>query len=142
MAIVEKNIFVNAMPDKIWRLAQDPNHWHTWFDGLRQPKSIQGDGSVGTVVETGMTVANIPIPAKLTVVETVPGARWKGEFAGPLTEGHQLWLYEPAEGGTRLTLHMEANLSGPAKLAEGLVVSSFTQMVDKTLANIKTLAEA
>ena len=49
MATVEKNIVVNAMPDKIWRLATDPNKWHTWFEGVRQPKSIQGDGVGGVV---------------------------------------------------------------------------------------------
>ena len=142
MATAEKHIIINAPPEKIWDLVKDPIRWHTWFEGAAQPKSVQGDGGVGTVVETGMTVANIPMPAKITVVEAVPPVRWKGEFTSPASAGHQLWTYEKVDGGTKLTLHIEANLSGPAKLAEGMVVKSFEQMADKTLANVKVMAEA
>ena len=142
MASAEKNIVINAPPEKIWDLVKDPTRWHTWFEGALQPKSVQGDGGVGTIVETGMTVANIPMPAKITVVEAVPCVRWKGEFSSPASEGHQLWMYEKMDGGTKLTFRIEANLSGPAKLAEGMVVKSFEQMADKTLSNVKALAEA
>ena len=141
MPSAEKSIVVNAPPERIWALTQDPTNWHSWFEGAAQPKSIQGDGGVGTVVETSMTVANIPLPAKITVVEADPGVRWKGEFTGPATKGHQLWVYEKVGGGTRLTFTMEAALSGPAKLAEGVITKSFEQMVERTLVNIKTLSE-
>jgi len=43
---------------------------------------------------------------------------------------------------TKLTFRIEATLSGPAKLAEGMVTKSFDQMADKTLANVKAMAEA
>jgi hypothetical protein len=58
------------------------------------------------------------------------------------SEGHQLWMYEKMDSGTKLTFRIEANLSGPAKLAEGMVVKSFEQMADKTLSNVKAMAEA
>ena len=142
MATAEKHIIINAPPEKIWDLVKDPTKWHTWFVGAAAPKSVQGDGGVGTVVETGMTVANIPMPAKITVVEAVHPVRWKGDFTSPASEGYQLWMYEKVDGGTKLTFRIEANLSGPAKLAEGLVIKSFEQMADKTLTNVKALAEA
>jgi len=141
MAAIEKSIVVNCPPEKIWNMVRDPAGWYTWFEGAAQPKSISGDGSVGTVVETGLTVANIPLPARIKVVEAVPNTRWKGEFTGPATEGYQLWTDERGDSGTRLTFRIEENLSGPAKLAEGIVLKSFDQMADKTLANVKALVE-
>ena len=141
MPSTEKSILINAPPEKIWELTQNPTNWHSWFEGAAQPKSIQGDGSVGTVVETSMTVANISLPARITVVETNPGVRWKGEFTGPATKGYQLWVYEKVDGGTHLTFTIDATLSGPAKLAEGVLTRSFEQMAEQTLANIKAMSE-
>ncbi len=141
MPVVEKSVVVEAPPEKVWKLAQDPTRWHTWFEGAAPPKSIQGNGEVGTVVETSLTVANISLPAQITVVEAIPGERWKGEFVGPAAKGYQLWNYERVEGGTRITFRIEATLSGPAKLAEGLVTKTFEKMAEQTLANVKALSE-
>jgi carbon monoxide dehydrogenase subunit G len=142
MPAAEKSTVIKATPDKIWGIATDPNNWHTWFEGTTPPKSVEGDGGEGTVVEIQMTVANIPIPAKVTVVETKPGERWKGTFTAPVTEGFQEWTYQPMGDRTKLTLHIEAELSGPAKLAEGMVVKSFEDIADKTLIKLRELAEA
>jgi len=141
MPAAEKSTVIKAAPAKIWGIATDPNNWHTWFEGTSPPKSIQGDGGVGTVVEIQMTVASIPIPAKITVVEAEPGVHWKGEFTAPVTKGVQEWTYVPMGERTKVTLTMEAELSGPAKLAQGKVISSFEEMAAKTLGNLKMLAE-
>lgn len=141
MPAVEKSIFIQAPPEKIWDLSRDPHDWHTWFEGAREAKSIEGDGGVGTIVDTSMTIANIPLPAQIKVLEATPAVRWKGEFTGPAAKGYQLWTYEGQDGGTQLTFRIEASLSGPAKLAEGMVVKSFEKMADKTLANLKAMVE-
>lgn len=141
MPAVEKSIIINAPPEKIWAMLSNPVDWIRWFEGAAEPKSIQGDGGVGTVVETGMTLAGITLPAKITIVETVPYERWKAEFSGPATDGYQLWTYMQMGPRTKLTFRIEANLGGPAKLAEGLVVKSFEELADKTLHNIKAMVE-
>lgn len=141
MPAVEKAIVINATPDKIWGLLRDPKNWHTWFDGATPAKSVQGDGDVGTVVDTSISVANIPLPTQIKVIEANPGVRWKGEFSGLGAKGHQLWTYEGDGGSTKITFRIEAELSGPAKLAEGMVTSSFAKMADKTLSNVKAMAE-
>jgi len=141
MAKVEKSILINAPAEKIWTLSTDPAKWHTWFDGASEAKSITGDGGVGTVVEHGITVAKIPLPAKTTVVTFEPGICWKGEFTGPANKGYMQWDYIQADGGTELRFTIEAELSGPAKLAEKMVISSFESMAEKTLQNVKQMAE-
>lgn len=141
MPAVEKSVIINAPAEKIWSALSDPTGWTRWFEGAAEPRSIQGDGGVGTVVETGMTIAGITLPAKITVVETVPCERWRAEFSGPATDGYQVWTYLAMGSRTKLTFRIEANLGGPAKLAEGLVVKSFEEMADKTLHNIKVMVE-
>ncbi|MEK7278626.1 MAG: SRPBCC family protein [Chloroflexota bacterium] len=142
MPTVEKSVTIHAAPDKIWGLLKDPAKWHHWFEGMSPAKNIQGDGGVGTVVYTNISVANIPLPTQIKIVEADAGARWRGEFTGVGASGSQLWVYEADGPVTRITFRIDADLSGPAKMAEGLVVNSFAQMVEKTLSNVKALAES
>jgi hypothetical protein len=55
----------------------------------------------------------------MPAVEANPGVRWKGEFSGLGAKSRQLWAYEGDGGSTKVTFRIEAELSGPAKLAEG-----------------------
>lgn len=142
MPRLEKKIAVAAPPEVVWGFAVDPSQWHTWFEGLSEPKSIQGDGSKGTVVKHNIKVHNIPMPLETTVVTFDPGCCWKAEYTGPMTKGTQEWVYVANGEGTDLTFIMETELSGPAKLAEGMVVNAFEQMTDKMLANLKSKMEA
>ena len=141
MAKVEKSIVIKAPPAKIWELATDPSRWHTWFEGATEAKSIDGSGGVGTVVEHGITVNKIPLPAKTTIVTFDPGVCWKGEFTGPANKGYMQWDYLEMGPRTRVTFTIEAELSAPAKLAEKVVISDFETMAEKTLANVKAMSE-
>ncbi len=89
-----------------------------------------------------ITVYNIPMPLKTTVVAFDPGVFWQSEFSGPMNKGTQQWLYEPTDGETAITFTIEVEFSGPAKLAEKMVVSAFDKMADKMLANMKEMAES
>ena len=142
MPRIEKSIVIAAPPDKVWAFAIDPFQWHTWYEGLSEARSIQGDGGLGTVIEHTVTVYNIPMPLKTTVVTFEPTAHWRSEFTGPMTKGSQEWTYEATVGGTKVTLAMEAELSGPAKLAEKMVINAFDKMAEKSLDNLKARVEA
>jgi carbon monoxide dehydrogenase subunit G len=139
---MEKSILIDGTPEQVWAIASAYDEWHTWFVGLSAPKSIQGDGGAGTVIEHTATVHNIPMPLKTTVTVYNPHTRWRGEYSGPMTKGSQEWTYAPVDGGTQVTLVMETELMGPAKLAEKMVVNAFDRMTDKALANLKAKVEA
>ena len=137
----EKSIVVAALPAQVWEVASDYTQWHTWFVGLSAPKSVVGDGRVGTVIEHTVTVHSIPMPLKTTVVVCDLNARWRGEYTGPLTKGSQEWTYTAMDGGTEVGLVMETELMGPAKVAEKMVIHAFDKMTDQALANLKARVE-
>jgi hypothetical protein len=93
------------------------------------------------VIEHTVTVYNIPIPLKTTVTTCDLNACWRGEFTGPMTKGFQEWTNVAIEGGTQTSLVMEAELMGPAKLAEKMVIKAFDAMVDRALENLKARVE-
>lgn len=142
MPKVEKTVIIAAPAAVIWEFTTDPSQWHTWFEGLSEAKSIAGDGSVGTVVEHRITVYNIPMPIQTTVVAFDPGVYWKSEFTGPMSKGVQEWKYRAVGEGTEIQFVIDTEFSGPAKLAQKMVVNAFDKMADKMLANVKEGVEA
>lgn len=142
MPKIEKSIEIAATPEEVWAFATDVHKWHTWFDGLSEPKSVQGDGGLGTVIEHTITVLGMSLPLKTTVAVSEPGVRWKAEYTGLMAEGSQEFTYVAADGGTGVTLVMEVELSGLAKTAEKMIINAFDQMTGQTLANLKARVES
>jgi uncharacterized protein YndB with AHSA1/START domain len=142
MQRIEKSILIDASPAQVWTVASDYSQWHTWFVGLSAPRSVAGEGGLGTVIEHTVTVYNIPMPLKTTVTTCDLDACWRGEFAGPMTKGSQEWTYTPGQGGgTEVKLVMETELMGPAKLAEKMVIKAFDTMAGQALTNLKARVE-
>jgi carbon monoxide dehydrogenase subunit G len=142
MPRIEKSIHIDASPEQVWAVASDYDRWHTWFEGLSAPSCVEGDGGLGSVIEHTVTVYNIPMPLKTTVTAYTVNARWRGEYTGPMTKGLQEWTAVAAQGGTQVTFVMEAELMGPAKLAEKMVITALDSMTGKALANLKARVEA
>jgi carbon monoxide dehydrogenase subunit G len=141
MPRLKKSIVIAALPAQVWKVASDYTQWHAWFVGLSEPKSVEGDGGLGTVIEHTVTVHNMPIPLKTTVVVCDLNARWRGEYTGAMTRGSQEWTYKATEGGTEVTLVMETELMGVAKVAEKMVTHAFDGMTGQALVNLKARVE-
>jgi carbon monoxide dehydrogenase subunit G len=141
MPRIEKSIHIDASPAQVWEVAPDYDQWHTWFEGLSAPRSVEGDGGLGTVIEHSITVYNIPMPLKTTVTTYDLQTCWRGEFVGPMTRGSQEWTIQAIDGGANVVLVMETELMGPAKLAEKMVTHAFDSMADQALVNLKARVE-
>ncbi len=142
MASVEKSIIVNKPADEIWAFLSNTSKWEAWFQGLGAIKVTGGDGGVGTTVEANITLANIPLPTRLEVVEAIPSQRWMATFNSPGAQGTMLWLYQPMGSRTKITFKIDADLKGAAKLAGGLVTRNFDGIAERTLQNIKAQLES
>ena len=140
MATMQRDIFINAPPAKVWHLTQDPAQWNLIEDILR-PEHTEGSGGVGTVVEMGVIVEEIKLPTQLKVVEVIPGVSRKIEFANQISQGYGLCTYENMNGRTKFTVRSEFSLQGVGKVAEDLFMSDLAQIVERALANLKTMAE-
>ncbi len=141
MASVEKSIIINKPVDEVWAFLSDTSKWGEWFNGLGGIKVTSGDGGVGTTVEANITIANIPLPTKLEVVEAQPNEVWKATFVSPGAEGTMEWFYQAMGPRTKITFHIEADLKGAAKLAGGVITKNFDGIAGKTLENIKAQLE-
>ena len=106
MGRVQKTIVVDATPDEVFDIAQDPQAWANWFVGLSGPESLKGTGEVGTIGQFRYTLLGIRFPVAIEVTEvkkTNQGYRWRASIRGSLT-GTLTETYTECEGGTEVTI--------------------------------------
>jgi hypothetical protein len=142
MAEVKKSIVIAAPLAEVWAFSTDIHQWHTWSVGLSAPRSVEGDGGLGTVSDHTLTVYRIPMPLKIKVVTYDAETCLRTEFTMPLTKGSEQWTFVATEGGTEVTMVVEIELMGVAKLAEKMVVNTFGRIAEQALANLKARTEA
>ena len=143
MSRIEKSIFVNAPPEKIWDTATDPNQWADWYVGLKEVKSIVGDGSAGTTAEMTFDMSGMKMQFKHTVLEWDHPRKWVGRTEGAI-DSTSTWTYEPEGEGTRMSVVMDYTVPGSVlgKIADKLVIERRNaEDMEKTLQNLKKLCE-
>lgn len=146
MAHISKSIVIAAPVAQVHATGQDPKRWTSWLVGLGEAEKVNGDGGAGTVVEHSYMMAGARIPVTTEVLENSSGpegATVRVKARGPL-EGEHTWTYEPANGGTRVTLDMEYRVPGAAlgKIADRLVVERMqARSFEQSLENLKLLCE-
>jgi uncharacterized membrane protein len=148
MAHLKDTIFINAPVDNVSELATDPHRWSTWFVGLGEAESVEGDNGPGTVVQHSYLLAGMHFPVTTRVQERSGGAgearRWKASIEGPL-DGWQQWDYVPKGGGTEVTAEMDYTVPGSllGKVADRLFLErNQERALRHTLENLKQLAES
>ncbi|WP_024365535.1 SRPBCC family protein [Arthrobacter sp. TB 26] len=147
MGHIKQSIQIDAPVDRVTEIATDPNHWASWWVNLSEAKTVEGDGSAGTVVKHSYLMAGVPFPVTTRVVENTPtasgGKHVRIEFEGPL-KGWQTWEYEPESNGTKVSIEIEYNVPGAAigKFADRVLVERLQERArEHTLENLKLMAE-
>jgi uncharacterized protein YndB with AHSA1/START domain len=143
MSRIEKSIVINAPPEQIWETATDPNHWADWYVGLKEVKSIVGDGSAGTTSEMTFDMSGMKLQFKHTVLEWDRPQKWVGHTEGAI-DSITTWSYKPQGEGTLLSVVMEYTMPGSVlgKIADKLVIERRNaEDMEKTLENLKKLCE-
>ena len=148
MTHLKDSIFIAAPPERVHAYAADPKTWSTWFAGLGEAESIEGDNSPGTVVKQSYMMMGMHLPITTTVTEhdaRADGAwHWKADNAGSI-DGWQSWDYRPQDGGTFVEVEMEYEVPGSVfgKVADRLFVErNQERALRHTLENLKQITES
>jgi len=148
MAHLKGDILINAPTEKVHTLAADPHKWSSWFVGLGEAESVEGDGSPGTVVKHSYLLAGVHVPVTTTVTDNRTEAdgsyHWRAEIGGAF-DGWQTWIYRPREGKTLVDIEMEYQVPGSVlgKVADRLFIERNQERAMRhTLENLKELSEA
>ena len=143
MAIVQRNVQINASPQETMALLSDASRWPDWYPGMTEIDIAAPFPDIGGKVAFKVKSAGMSISITETVLEYEPGKLQLFQMAGMLS-GRARWELTPEGDGTRLTTTFDYALPGGAlgKLADLLIVKRMNgKSLEEGLNNFKALVE-
>lgn len=147
MAHTNQAIFIQAPLEDVFRYTTNPENWPYFYNNLAVPKSIDGNGEVGTVVVADYAIIGMHFLQTIQVTECESDgscARWTGLISGSFN-AKQTCSYQSVGNGTELTLDIESFI--PHDLFGRLTDRMIYERISKnsavhTLENIKAICES
>jgi carbon monoxide dehydrogenase subunit G len=144
MAIVQRNVQIQATPQETMALLSDASRWPDWYPGMTEinvaaPFPPGQGGKVAFKVKS----AGMSMPVTETVLDYQPGKLQLFQMEGMLS-GRARWELAPDGDGTRLTTTFDYALRGGVfgKLADALIVKRMNgKSLEEGLHNFKVLIE-
>jgi carbon monoxide dehydrogenase subunit G len=143
MAIVQRNVQIDASPQEAMALLSDASRWPDWYPGMADIDITAPFPEAGGKVVFKVKSAGVSMTITETVLDYQPDTVQLLQMEGMLS-GQARWELTPEGGGTRLTTTFDYALPGGAvgKLADALIVKRMNgKSLGDALNNFKALVE-
>ena len=142
MIKVEASIVIQKPVAEVFSYSNDPANNTKWQEGLVESKiTSPGPVGVGTQITDVRKFLGRDMDSKLEVTAYEPNKRISLKtISGPI-KFEITQTYEPAGGGTKLTMTGEGEPGGLFKLAEGAVKKQFETQLQGDLGRLKKVME-
>jgi coenzyme Q-binding protein COQ10 len=143
MAIVQRDIHVNAPPLETMGLLSEAARWPDWYPGMVQINVTPPFPEKGGKVDFKVKSAGMSMSMTETVLDYQPGELQLLKMDGMLS-GQARWELMPEGNGTHLTTTFDYALPGGVfgKIADTLVVNRMNgKSLGEALRNFKGLVE-
>ncbi|MDL1944906.1 SRPBCC family protein [Chloroflexi bacterium CFX2] len=142
MAKIERTIAINAPVEKVYEYLTTPMNLLEIWPSMVEIKDIQNPGVVGGGFHWVYKMAGMKLEGATEYSEVIPCQRFVARNTGGISST-LVWLYQPENGGTRLTLQAEYTVPLPlvGKLAEAFIVKQNEHEMDTLFANLKARME-
>ena len=143
MAIVQRNVQINASPQEAMALLSDASGWPEWYPGMTDVNVSAPFPETGGKVAFKVKSAGMSMPITETVLDYQPDKLQLLQMEGMLS-GRARWELTPEGNGTRLTTTFDYALPGGVfgKTADALIVKRLNgNSLEEALRNFKALVE-
>src|SRR3984957_13018235 len=143
MAIVQRNVQIDASPQQTMALLSDASRWPDWYPGMTKIDITAPFPETGGKVAFKVKSAGLSMPIIETVLEYQPDRLQLLQMEGMLS-GRARWEVTPDGDGTRLTTTFDYVLPAGAvgKIADALIVKRMNgKSLEEALNNFKALVE-
>ena len=143
MAIVQRNIQINAAPQETMALLSDASRWPDWYPGMTEINVVDPFPEQGGKVTFKVKSAGLSMPITETVLDYQPDKLQLFQMEGMLS-GRARCDLTPEGERTRLTTTFDYALPGGVlgKLADALIVKRMnSKSLEEGLNNFKALVE-
>ena len=143
MAIVQRNVQINASPQEAMAFLSDASRWPDWYPGMTEIDIAAPFPEEGGKVAFKVRSAGVSMPVTETVLECQPGELQLLQMDGMMS-GRARWELTPEGDGTRLTTTFDYALRGGVfgKIADALLVKRMNaKSLEEALHNFKAFVE-
>lgn len=143
MAIVQRNIQIEASPRETMAVLSDASRWPDWYPGMTEIDIAAPFPEQGGRVTFKVKSAGMSMPIEETVLEYQPEKLQLLQMEGMLS-GRARWELAPEGDATRLTTTFDYALRGGVlgRVADALVVKRMNaKSLEEALRNLKALVE-
>src|SRR2546423_5565006 len=136
MPSAENSVVINKPRSEVFRFVANHENDVKWRPGVLDSERacVEGRGAVYRQGVKGPMGRRIPADFEVTAYEEGSHIAFR-TMGGPVQPGGS-YRFEDADGGTRVTFSLSANLRGPQKLMAPMVSRSMKSQVE-ALANLK-----
>ena len=143
MTTVQRNVQIDASPQKTMALLSDASRWPDWYPGMVGIDITAPFPEAGGKVAFKVKSGGVSMTVTETVLDYQPGKVQLLRMEGMLS-GQARWELTPEGDGSRLTTTFDYALPGgvAGKLADALMVKRMnTKSLEDALENFKALVE-
>jgi carbon monoxide dehydrogenase subunit G len=141
MPEAQKSVTIARPVDAVFAFVADSENDRRWRPAVLDITRLSGEGR-GTVYRQGVKGPfGRRVPADFEVTDYEPGTRYGFQVTQGPVRPHGSFSFQPDGGGTLVTMHLAADLRGPAKLMGPMVSRSMRNEVG-ALANLKQVLES
>jgi uncharacterized protein YndB with AHSA1/START domain len=143
VASIETSIVINRPIGEVFALVSDAENSPRWASqSVTYRKTATGPLGVGTTYRIVNSVMGWPVESNIVVTEYEPNQRYTIASTGGPFRFVARHIFEAVEGGTRIHLTSQAEVSGLFRLVAPLVISLTRRQVRANYRNLKRLMEA
>ena len=144
MAKLSESIIINAPIEKVFAYVTDPANGKKFIPGIiEQTNILPKTAKVGQKWDWHVNLIGAEFRGKAEVVELEPLKKWVIKTWGD-ADSFRTYIFEPSDGGTKLTIEVErTTLKGALAMLASVVVDGIHQVnLKQSLAKLKQILEA
>jgi uncharacterized protein YndB with AHSA1/START domain len=142
MEKLTKSVTIAAPPEKVYAYLADPTTMLQFWPSMVDVRDVHAGEDGRKKYSWTYKMGGMKFDGASEQVELIPGERIVAVSKHGI-ENRFDWTFEPAAGGTRLTVQAEYSVPVPllGRLAEAILVKQNEREADVMLANLKMLIE-
>lgn len=133
---------IKAPVERVFDYVTDFRKYSEWQEGIiESSQTPDGPTRLGTKFKTARTLFGRKLEAGGEVTQFEPNSKFGFKTTSGPVNFTLSQTFESVDGGTRMTVHVEAEASGFFKLAEGLLASNMKKQFEDQTVKLKAILE-
>lgn len=140
MISIDKSVVINKPVEKVFALVTDGSKAPSWQGGL---EAVEGQANkVGDQYTEVRKFMGREMRSLLEITAFEPNAKWAAKVVKGPVPYEVTVRFDPEDGGTRMTTHVDGEPTGFFKVAEGMVKSQLEKSIEEDNSRLKKMMES